>query len=103
MGSGNGVQDQVQRFGGGCHGLRITGNNKVISSKFTSCCLLLPVRGDGSHSVPHFLGQPQPHLTESTQAQDSNIEAALGSAESLERSEHCNAGAKDWSGQLQRV
>ena len=96
----NRVQDQVQAPLGRCHRLRIARNDEVIGAQLAGGRLLLPVGGNGRHRVAHGLGQLQTHLAETSEAEDADIQAALGRSEPLERSKHGDAGAEDRSGKL---
>ena len=103
MRPGNGVQHQVEGSRGRPERLWIGGNDEVVGAELSSGRLLLAVGRNGRHGVAHGLGELQAHLSEASEADDSNVEAALGGTEALERREHGDSGAEDGSGHLQRV
>ena len=103
MRSRNGVEDQIQGSACGSHRVRVTGNNEVISPEFAGGRLFIPVGRDGGDRVAHGLGKLQPHLPETSETKDADIETTLGGTESLQRGEHGDAGAENGSGQLKWV
>ena len=103
MGGRNRVQNKVQAALGRGHRLGITGNDEVVRAQLASGRLLLPVGRNGGHRVAHGLGQLQPHLSKTSEAEDADIETALRRPESLERSEHGDSGTENWPGELERI
>ena len=77
VGGGDRVQNQVERLLRFLHGFLVSRNHEIGGADRLRDGLLGRAGGDGGHGATHGLGQPDAHLTQTADANDSNPKVAL--------------------------